>query len=322
MVTWLRVWFVVLCLGVAGVAQAAPAEVQIGIYVNDLHRVDLANHSFVIDMYAWFRWQDPELDPGSTFELMNSGDPEYQLREQFYDEPLEQPDGYLYQLYRYRGEIATKFPVAKYPFDHQVLQVWIEDQDRGSDEQIYVFDELTLRPDIVLPGYDIGDAELLVVDQPYATAFGDRAEADVGAYSRAILAIDIDRPWRSGATKTFLPMVLIILCSAAAFLIGAQHVEARIGLAITSLLALVAQQFSMLGTLPEVGYLLMLDQLYILSYGFVLVTIVVIVRENLQAERAGPNQPRRPGLARAVAALTVYTLLTATIVWLNLADGG
>jgi hypothetical protein len=83
-----------------------------------------------------------------------------------------------------------------------------------------------------------------------------------------------------------LPVAIIILCASAAPLLGAHHVEARIGLAITSLLSLVALQFSMAGTLPDVGYLLMLDQIYIASYFYVLLVIGVIVREKRAADRS------------------------------------
>ncbi len=322
--TLARSWaaaLVLLCgLALAPSARGAPAEVTIGMHVNDVTQVDLRHHHFVIDLYVWFRWDDPELDPGRTFEVMNPGDPEFQLLRSIYVDSTGQPDGRRYELFRYQGEIADKFPVRKYPFDHQVLRLWIEDQASEVDRLVYVVDEVTMRDDIVLPGYDIGEVSLKVVDEPYPTRFGDLRETEAGTFSRAVLAIDIDRPWLAGAVKTFLPVLLIILCGAATFLIDPPYVDARIGLAITSLLALVAHQYSVLATLPEVGYLLLLDQIYIVSYLFNVVCIGVIVHDKRQADVARSEEvaPAPWGVRRALVAVGAYTVVVTVIVVVNL----
>ena len=56
--------------------------------------------------------------------------------------------------------------------------------------------------------------------------------------------------------------------------------EGRIGIGITALLTLVALQITSNSSLPEVDYLILLDKLYILSYGFVVLTMAMIVRNS------------------------------------------
>ena len=206
--------------------------------------------------------------------------------------------------------------MSRYPFDTQVLSLALEDADRGADEMLYVFDEFSMRPTIVLPGYRIGDATMVIESYPYDTAFGDRAEAYVRNYSRTRVAITIERPWLSGATKALLPIVLIILCAAASLPMEPRHVGARIGLAITSLLALVAQQFTMLSLLPEVGYLTLLDQLFVLSYAFVVFVVATIVREQYLADHNVSHLGSRLWLT--VLATVGYLLVAATLIWANL----
>ncbi len=307
----------------AEAAPSAPSDVHVGVFINDINSIDLRNYSFVMDFYVWFRWSDPNLDPAATFEIMNLGDPDYQNRGEVYRDAELQPDGRYYQVLRYQGAFLTKFPIEDYPFDTQVLQLHMEDSESNAEALRYVVDELVVNPAITLPGYQIVSADLTVAERPYTTAFGDLNIGDVESYSRASLRVAVNRPWLAGAVKTLLPVVLIFLCAAAALLLGAQHVEARIGLAITSLLALVALQFSMIGSLPEVGYLLMLDQIYVASYLFVLIAIAVIVHENYLADRAeaqGVAFEAKSVLA-TTAAIALYAGALAGIIWFNLVRG-
>jgi len=56
-------------------AQAAPTdgpiEVTVGAYVNDIQQPDFKANSYAIDLYVWFRWRAPDLDPYKTLEFMN-----------------------------------------------------------------------------------------------------------------------------------------------------------------------------------------------------------------------------------------------------------
>jgi len=81
-----------------------------------------------------------------------------------------------------------------------------------------------------------------------------------------------------------LPVFIVVLVAAAALLLKPEHIEARVGLSITALLTLVALQFSAQAGLPDVGYLLMLDQIYLASYGFVLLVVGLLVMTTGNAE--------------------------------------
>jgi hypothetical protein len=57
------------------------------------------------------------------------------------------------------------------------------------------------------------------------------------------------------AIKTFVPIVLIVVCAALVFFVRPRHVEARIGLGLTVLLTLVALQITSGASLPDFDYL-------------------------------------------------------------------
>jgi hypothetical protein len=39
-----------------------PHEVQVGALINDIQQLDLQTKSYAVDLYPWFKWEDPEID--------------------------------------------------------------------------------------------------------------------------------------------------------------------------------------------------------------------------------------------------------------------
>jgi hypothetical protein len=314
-----RAAIVLLAVGaLARPARAEPAKVQVGAYINDIQTLDLRTHSYVMDLYVWFRWTDPSLapPPSDTFELMNRFDPEYDARpEPDYAAPLDQPDGAKYQVFRYQGAFSTKLDIRRYPFDAHVLSVSLEDKGRTAQDLVYVADAVSINPDIRLPGYAIGTPRLEIADHPYPTNFGDHRFA-AETYSRAAVVIPVTRLGLSGATKTILPIFLVMLGAMASLFLAPWRVEARVGLVASALLTLVALQLAARADLPEVNYLLLLDQIYILSYASVLLVLAIVVAsagrmERLKAKGLARPKHRGPLFALIIAAL--YALGVAGI---------
>jgi hypothetical protein len=46
--------------------------VPVGVLVNDIQQLDLQSHSYNVDLYMWFKWRNPDLDPSRSFEFMNA----------------------------------------------------------------------------------------------------------------------------------------------------------------------------------------------------------------------------------------------------------
>jgi hypothetical protein len=305
-------------------APAGKTEVKIGLYVNDIQSIDLHSYSFVADVYVWFRDSDPSIVPGQSFEWMNMFAPDDHVQTAIYAEPQPQPDGSQYQVFRHQGPFAAKFSVKTYPFDAHELKIEIEDQEWNADRLVYVADAVTMNPNIDLPGFVIGEPRLEIVTKAYPTNFGDQSLAHPESYSRAIVSIPISRPVLSGITKSLLPVFIVVLVAAAALLLSPEHIEARVGLSITALLTLVALQFSAQASLPDVGYLLMLDQVYLASYGFVLLVVALLVmttHDEDKAQQSGAEVVARGGPVTAFLAVLLYAAIIGTLLYLNLTAG-
>ncbi len=304
--------------GGKGASEAAlgPAKVVTGIYINDIQDIDFRTNSFSADFYAWFRWKDGDLTPAKTMEFMNRYQPNDHLRESLFEDPKDMPDGSKYAIVRAQGRFSTKFELDKYPFDEQRLTIVFEDTINGDGRQVYVADKpaVTLNPYITLPGFKIGRPRLDIVENLYPTNFGDQTVAEQEAYSRASVVLPITRPLGALSLKTFVPVLLIIVCSGLALLIRPQHVDGRIGLSITALLTLVALQLTAASSLPDVDYLTMLDKVYLASYAFILLVLARVAATSWSvADEA--REGRVAGRDRVLALLIglVYLLVLAGI---------
>jgi hypothetical protein len=310
----------------AAAPASGPAEVKVGIYINDIQSIDLHAYSFVADVYVWFRDRDAELVPGKSFEWMNMFAPDDHVQTDIDPEPVLQKDGSAYQVFRHQGPFAAKFSVKTFPFDAHNLTIEIEDQEWDASRLVYSVDQVTMNPDIQLPGFIIGSPTMEIRNRPYPTTFGDADLTAGQSYSRAVVSIPISRPVVSGITKSLLPVFIVVLVAAAALLLKPEHIEARVGLSITALLTLVALQFSAQAALPDVGYLLMLDQIYLASYGFVLLVVALLVTTTGNAddekELAAAHTIARGGAVTAFLSIALYAAVIALILWLNLTSPG
>ena len=300
-----------------------PAEVIVGAYINDIQELDFKANNYVVDLYVWFRWRAPDIDPAKTMEFMNRFASDDNVREALYDEPKDMPDGSRYSIVRYQGRFAAKFPLEKYPFDTQILKVAMEDTVAAADSQIYVPDgehPVTLDPVITLPGFTVGEPTMRITANAYPTSFGDLAEPEATAYSRIVLAVPVTRPIVAMSIKTFVPIMLIVVCAGLVFFVRPRYIEGRMGLGITALLTLVALQLASGSSLPDVDYLMMLDKIYLLAYLFIIIVLARVVatswhNDDSQSEKAISRTDRM----WAVVLLGVYFAANLAIAWSTLA---
>jgi hypothetical protein len=262
-------------------SDGGPDVVRVGALINDIQQLDLQSHSYNVDMYMWFKWDNPDIDPSRSFEFLNAF--EFWGHILTYESPKPEVlrDGTLYQVLRNQGKFNTKLPLERYPFDTQHLTMVFEDSAADASDLRFVpdTDPIALSRDLAIPGWEIGEPTLDVFPNQYDSNFGDPRFERI-AYSRAVIDLPLERPAGTYALKLLLPLLLVALTAALSLMLHPQYVEGRIGIGITALLTLVALQLTSNSSLPEVDYLILLDKLYIVSYGFVVLTMAIIVRNS------------------------------------------
>jgi hypothetical protein len=311
-----------------GPAPAGPDTVTVGAFINDLQDIDLSSENFTADVYLWMRWKNPDIDPSTTIESMNSEGTQNTTSsttgglegEPIHQAPKIMPDGSRYQMLRFQGVFSRKLSLKKYPFDTQVLEMVFEDKRNDSTTIRYVPDTnpIAVNDDgaMSIPGYRLGTPSLQVVAHTYPTNFGDlRADANT-PYSRIIVELPVARDVLPYLVKIVLPILIVILITALIYLLPARLEEARAGIGVTAMLTIAALQWTADSSLPSVEYLTLLDLVYLISMLYILAAMAYTVaasRRNRPATAAARSvaTARKAGIASLVIYLAVLAIAVA-----------
>jgi hypothetical protein len=161
---------------------------------------------------------------------------------------------------------------------------------------------------------------MTVSSNAYPTNFGDLSEPEATDYSRLNIAVPVTRPIVAMSIKTFVPILLIVICAALVFFVRPRYIEGRIGLCITALLTLVALQLASGASLPDVDYLMMLDKIYLLAYVFIILALSRVVATSWRG--AGKNSEAEIARKDRIwfgTLLAAYLFANVIVAWSTLA---
>jgi len=254
-IKWLMLPLLMLCCfalfianGKSDVSTESPATVEVGIWLVNVEKVDLAANSYRLDFYLWFRFNSSEIsaDNVTNFEFVNGAPSMYVVsKEQDYLE------------YRVRGDFIKTFDFRQYPFETHTLAVELEHKNLDISHLIFKEDPASKVDEAVnVAGWSVGDFETSVIEHSYGEE----------TYSRFVFSITLGRPTLSAFVKSVLPITVITTISLLAFFISPQNFSQRIGLGVTTLLSATAFHLSLLSGIPPTGYLTLADRIMLSVY--------------------------------------------------------
>jgi hypothetical protein len=319
---------VAVLLLVAGRATAAPScppapdghgpeTVIVGAYLNQVASIDVKANTFLADFYLWFRWSGP-IDPTLTFEMPNAIEPWSFSKEIVYKDgagaPKAEvlPDGCMLQQLHIQGRFAHPFELASYPLDHQRISIRIEDARYEADSLVYQADpESQVDSSMRMPGFLIRSSSAEVLRHHYGSTMGDTRLKTLES-SQFRFNLELGRPLVGYLSKTLVPIGFILLSTLLIFFISLSYFEGRIGLAVTTLISAVALQLTTSADLPQIGYLVLVDKLYNLSYVIILFSMfesTVAVRFHDAGREAAASKLDRYAAAMSIATVVVTCVL-------------
>lgn len=280
----------------------SPGKVRVGLYLRALPELDIKTNSYLADFYLWFRWHAAQRDPSASFEFTNAVQ-SWDLKIQ----PLHVddlgvaraealPDGSRYQIFHVHGRFQTPFDLRSYPFDRQSVRIELEETNSLVGVVAYEWDRDgdAVHPGLTIPGWTIESARAEVGAAGYPTHFGDiRKRGSHDEYARFAFVLDVERPIIGYLVKTVLPISVVMLITFITFFIELRYFEARIGLAITGLISAVALQLTSGSELPNVGYMVLLDKIYNLSYFVIFIALAESVAAVRLADAGFADRARR-----------------------------
>lgn len=259
--------------------------VKIGFYPVSVHQLNIADNTYYIDTYVWLRWKGA-IDPTKTIEFVNMVEDWNHDQSSLYFKPKTEQDGSTYQILRVEGLFVQPFSLADYPLDRQQLSIKVEDQIHGADKLTYEFDmENSGVGDLVqIPGWNLDGWKAESLTHDYETNFGEHAMARV--YSMAKFSIEISRPENFFLWKLLLPLFMVIIAACSALWIRPHLLDARVALPAAALLSAIFLQKSYSDSLPDLGYLVLMDWIYLISYPLIILTLIRVIIAYFQVENA------------------------------------
>ncbi len=257
-------------------AVARPEEVQVGMYINRLLAVDLATNTFEADFYMWFRWRGA-IDPTTTYSFVNQTEAWGAKIVPVYEEPTTDATGLKYQGWHIQTKFVQPLDFGAYPKSGHDLNILIEDGAYDASQLVYVQPEaLQVNPtgNEVVGGWRVENPNQNVATRVYDTNFGDPAVKAPLTYSQANFAVSIERSDNARLVKAVIPITIIIAITLLAFIIGSKYLDARLLLTVTAMISAVLLHDASVAELPPVGYLVVLDKIYLLSYLVVFLTLL------------------------------------------------
>jgi hypothetical protein len=252
---------------------AKAQQVQTGFYATKVYELNTTSNTFYADFYIWFRWEG-EIDPLANLEFINAVEEWGMSNVPAYEEPRELPDGSSYQMLRVEGRFVHPFELTRYPLDRQLLGIQIENTVETFDRLVYVADTKGsgIEENIVAPGWKFGGYQLQNLRHDYPTQFGDPTAQY--SYSALRYEMPIFRPISFFIWKLLLPLIVVLVATWGGLLLKPSYPDSRIIIPVTALLTIVFLQQSYSANLPEVGYLVLLDKIYVLAYLLVIAALM------------------------------------------------
>jgi hypothetical protein len=229
-----------------------PIHVKVGVWLNNIEKVDLSGNSYRLDFYLWFSFDPSQinLDDVRHFEFIN-GSPT----------KIEIDSNSSYLEYRVKGDFITSFDFSQYPFDSHLLPVQLEHNNYDITQLVYEPDpESGTEKSANVAGWNLGALQTGAVEHTYPDQ----------TFSRFIFSVTIAKPFISSFIKSILPISVITVISMLALFIAPQNFTMRITLAVTTLLAATTFHLSMLSGIPTTGYLTLADKIMIGVYALFL----------------------------------------------------
>ncbi len=296
----------------------APQKVYTGVYLMNIYDLNINEHSFYADFYLWFKWKG-ERSP-MNIEFVNSLEKWGFTQADFHEEPQLLPDGYWYNGMRIEGRFYHPFSLYDFPLDRHQLDIHIESVDYSQDSLAYLPDSsgAFIREAFQMPGWIIEGVNLESRTNRYQSNFGETGE-EAAAFSNFTFRLSISRPLNYFLLKLMLPLLIVIMASLGALFIYPSQLDARISLPIGGLLTAVFLQQSYSSALPDVGYMVLMDKIYLLTYALIVSILLRVIWVGNRLKRQ-----KNSGLARGVKKidrrmagllLAIFTVGVLILLW-------
>lgn len=299
---------VLVLLVSAAEAQTAPAQVHVTTSVVGFGNYDAKQGTYVLDFYLVLSWNNETAPADFSPDAFEFANGRATSRELQYD-ILNETTGMRELWYRVQANLYSEPQYQWYPFDHQSVEIRLEDTLYPARQLVYVpnIEKSGLEDAFSAAGWVVRDTEFMVTTNDYS--FDE-------PYSQARFVITLQRSVVSGVLKVIIPPLAFVAISAASFLLlGGDKIATRFALSGNMAISGVMFHGAQSASLPSLSRLIFLDR-YMLAidvalFGSVVVTALVAIAELKKKDaKLAKRLNLRGAIITAIAAGGAFALLS------------
>jgi hypothetical protein len=277
-----------------------PTNVKFFVFVLDIDKIDGAAQNFTVNVFVQLSWKDKRLvhEGGvKTIPLTEVWNPNVFIgnRGGIMQKSLPEvvkvaADGAVTYIQRYTGPLSQPLKLSEFPFDQHQFAIQFIAPGFTPQEVQFVPDSPTEEPQITggamyqelsLPDWKV--TEYTTETNPYRPTRDIEVAGFVFKFTAKRYAVYY--VW-----QVIVPLILIVMMSWGGFYIDPTNAGARIGVATSSMLTLIAYRFMLGQLIPRLPYMTRLDYFTLGSTILVFLTLgEVIVTTNLSLTERGEN---------------------------------
>ncbi len=251
--------------------EAGPDTVFTGIYITSIHDIDFKQKEYTINLWLWLKYKNRDFDFSQNLEV-----PQAKSVTKSYA-TIDSSGSRIYILMKLQCVMKDSWKISRFPFDHQKLRLSLENSQFDSRSLIFVADTVGKHydPRFTLSGWTIDTFRVTTKIKTYETGFGDESLSKPQAkYSAYTVHIGIGREAMGLFWKMFFGMYVAFLIAFVCFYIHPESIEARFGLGVGALFAVVGNKYVVDSVLPESSSLTLVDTLHGITLLFIFMVIV------------------------------------------------
>jgi hypothetical protein len=251
------------------ISQPKVDTIRTGIYLKALYDFNSSAFSYDVDLWMWFKYSNDSLNPLKGIEIANAKKYEY------LEASIEKRSGIIWASQNCKASINQNWDLQHYPFDHQKLEVILEESQLDTRKVILIADKnkFEYNDQIDVKGWKIDSTRIKRGISHYKSDFGDPTLHGESHYSKVYYTIFLSRDSWALFFKLFTGCYVAFFVSFLVFFIKPIYVDPRFGLSIGGLFAAVGNKYVVDSNMPESIAFTLIDKIHDITFLYILLTI-------------------------------------------------
>jgi hypothetical protein len=289
----------------AAVEESGPDTVKVGSYIISLHDINFREKEYTMRLWLWMLYNNPEFDFTKQLDVTNAKDIEKP------DVLLDTVEGKTWLLMQMKCKMKQNWQVHNYPFDHQYLNLRVENTIYDAHSLVYKADTLgsTYTTDVRVEGWEVTDFKVKTGITSYNTSFGDpRAKKQASSYGNFEIIFTLKRNALGLFLKLFVGMYISFMIAMLSFVISPTEADPRFGLPVGGLFAAVGNKYIIDSILPEASAFTLVDTLHLLTFLAIFLALATSTALLKLHDRGKDEKAHKLNKICGISILVVYIL--------------